>query len=104
MKKILAITTLLVSVNSFAYSFSMNLNCEVQYGVSGSCEVVNQLPTPIACQLSAQGQTQSGAWMNLYGQGYIYPGQVSWVNVSANNPYIDPLLFVQAQANCQTVY
>lgn len=100
MKKIIAVSGLLFSLNSYSQMFSINLNCEVVYGVRGSCQVYNQFPRPIQCKIAAQGQTQSGAWVNLFGQGMIYPGQTAWVNVNANNPNIDPLLYVQARANC----
>lgn len=103
MKKLIATSLLLISANTFAYNFSMALNCEVVYGVRGACQIVNRLPMPIGCKISAQGQTQSGAWANLFGQGTVYPGQSAWVYVNANNPYIDPLLFVQAQASCFTL-
>ena len=103
MKQLFAVTSLILSTNIYAYTFSMNLNCQVIYGVRGACQVVNQLPAPIQCNISAQGQTQSGAWANLFGQGTVYPGQSAIVYVNANNPYIDPLIFIQAQANCSTL-
>ena len=103
MKKIIAVTLLAFSATSFAYSFNMSLNCNVAYGVGGSCQVFNQLPRPIQCYISARGQTRFGAWINLNGQGIIYPGHQAYVTVNANNPNIDPLLFVQANANCITL-
>lgn len=98
MKKIFLLSSILLSLNSFA--FYAQVNCEIQYGATAACTVYNQFPRPIYCQLNGNGQTQSGAYVNLYGNGWVAPYDSANLFIKANNPYIDPLVFVNANANC----
>lgn len=100
MKKILLAATLLLSLTGAANAFFVQAQCQFN-SATGSCAVFNQWATPIACQLQAEGQVSSGVWGSAWENAYIYPGQYGYVYVNANNPWIDPLVFVRGYANCQ---
>jgi hypothetical protein len=100
MKKILVAATLLLSLSGVANAFYIQAQCQFT-GAVGTCAVFNQWATPIACSLQAEGQVSSGVWGSAWENAYIYPGQYGYVYVNANNPWIDPLVFVRGFANCQ---
>jgi hypothetical protein len=98
--KVFLITTLLTLTFQSASAFQIQANCQFNQS-QGVCQVFNQWTTPIYCSLKAQGQTNYGVWANAFINATIYPGDYAYVYVNANNPYMDPLVFVQGSANCQ---
>lgn len=99
MKKILIALSLLVTLTGAANAFYVQAQCQFN-SATGTCAVFNQWATPIACSMAAEGQVASGAWGSVWENAYIYPGQYGYVYVNANNPWIDPLIFVRGYANC----
>ncbi len=99
MKKFLALT-ILAMLSFSASAFQMQANCQFNRSV-GQCSVYNNWGVPVFCTLRAQGQVASGAYGYAYEQATIYPGSYAYVYVYANNPMIDPLVFVTGNASCQ---
>jgi hypothetical protein len=69
----------------------------------GECSVVNESNFPARCQLQIQGRTSMGYTFNGFENVFLYPGQNAWAYVYANNPMIDPLVFVGGYATCNYV-
>lgn len=94
----LALLALAGSMTS-AHAMFVQAQCDFN-AAQGQCTVYNQWSTPILCELAAQGQVSSGAWINESGYAMIYPGSYGYVYVYAMNPAIDPLIYVAGSANC----
>ena len=98
MKKIIASTLLLASINASA--FQIQAQCRFNRA-EGECSVFNQWPQPMYCSLQAKGQVASGVWANVWENVTVYPGSYAYVYVNANNPSFDPLVYVTGFASCQ---
>lgn len=98
MKIVLGIAIASLSFSAVA-QMSVRANCEFNQAV-GRCAVYNQWNRPMQCDLRAQGQVYSGAFLNVYESVVVYPGQYAYAYVQANNPQRDPLVNVSGSANC----
>jgi hypothetical protein len=68
----------------------------------GECRLLNTYPRPVNCEFIVHGQTRLGSHINGFQYIMLYQGMFAWYNVQANNPYIDPIIFLTANANCNT--
>jgi len=98
MKKFIAALSFLM-LSTSAFAFQMQANCQFNRSV-GQCSVYNSWGVPVYCTLRAQGQVASGAYGYAYENVTVYPGSYAYVYVYANNPVIDPLVFVTGNATC----
>ena len=69
----------------------------------GECRLWNTSGEVVGCELLTFGQTRSGASINLPRYDVLYQGMTSWTSIRANNPYIDPIVFMSATAICSTL-
>lgn len=99
MKIALLTSALVFATLSSAHAFTLQASCQFDQA-HGECQVYNNTGRPVYCQIQAQGMTARGSWANGFVNGWIAPGQEAYVNVYANNPYIDPLMNVSGSANC----
>jgi hypothetical protein len=99
MKSLLSVLTL-ITLSSMANAFQVSASCSFS-AASGQCAVYNQWYSPMKCSLRAQGQVSSGAYVDVWENVYVYPGEYAYAYVNANNPYYDPLIAVAGSANCQ---
>lgn len=97
MKKLIFTIGLLVAGVSSAFELTANCHFDQSYG---ECSVINNTQTPIRCRLQIQGRTSMGYSYTGFEMAYLYPGQYAYAYVYANNPMIDPLVFVNGSAQC----
>ena len=97
--KTAALLLTLFALETSAHAFNIQARCEF-VPAEGRCTVLNQWARPIRCELFARGQVSSGAYLNESVAGVLLPGQWAYVTVYANNPEVDPLVFVTGNANC----
>ena len=69
----------------------------------GECRLWNTSRMVVGCELITQGQTRMGSYINLPRYDVLYQGMTMWTSVNANNPYIDPIVFMSATAICNTM-
>ena len=69
----------------------------------GECHLVNNTGKVIACNIQARGQTVHGIMINAFEYATLYQGMFASVTVYANNPMLDPLVYVRADAFCNTL-
>ncbi|HPI40434.1 MAG TPA: hypothetical protein PLJ21_06495 [Pseudobdellovibrionaceae bacterium] len=100
MKKFFIILSVLFGVNSQSYGFIIEANCSFDQA-HGICSASNNFNRPILCHIRAKGQTAAGFWLNMWQETWIPPGQWRSTEVHANNPYNDPLVWVEGSANCR---
>lgn len=98
MKTLLLIAATLLSLNSQA--FQVQARCQLQAGQSAICQVCNNSYQAVYCNMSLQGRTSRGFWLNEFGNGYLAPGQCMTGYLYAHDPYTDPLINANGQANC----
>lgn len=99
MKKLI-ILLFLSAISIGSHAFSLQARCNVNRA-NATCFVQNHLPRPVYCQAQANGFTSYGYVAKVYGNGWIYPGQVMALNVYALNPYNDPLLNANVFTDCR---
>ena len=93
---------LALSFSASAQSVFLVPNCFTNPAV-GECSVVNTTNRIVTCRLQAHGQTMHGAYLNAFEYVTLYQGMYAWVRVYANNPSIDPLVVVRADAFCNAL-
>ena len=93
----LLFSTFSMSVSAF---YTLSASCFVNNGRSAVCTACNYRYTVARCQMGISGRTFRGAWIN--GQQYmtLLPGQCAQGYVFANNAFIDPLRFANANVRC----
>ncbi|MEE3079841.1 MAG: hypothetical protein VX341_10930 [Bdellovibrionota bacterium] len=97
------ISFLIISYSASAFNwFPVQSYCQLNQGQGASCQVCNwQGYRPIFCRMNVVGRSSYGAFFNGFQQGWVYPGQCISGFVRANNPYYDPLVFANANAQCR---
>jgi hypothetical protein len=101
MKKILLGSMIALSFQ--ANAFMMNAECNYN-SAHGECSVINNTPNPIRCSLHIDGRTASGATGFANEVAVLYPNQYAYAYINANNPALDPLVYVNGYANCKSLY
>jgi hypothetical protein len=69
----------------------------------GECTLVNTTGKIVTCSIQAHGQTLRGARINGFEYVTLYQGMYAWIRVFAYNPNVDPLVYVRADAFCNTL-
>ncbi len=99
MKNLLAALSFFVIFSGAANAFQLQAQCQFNQ-FQGECTVTNLTFNVASCQLQIQGLTRSGAYFYGYENVNLFPGQMGYAYVNANNGYIDPLISVSGFANC----
>ncbi|MBC7538613.1 MAG: hypothetical protein H7281_07320 [Bacteriovorax sp.] len=104
MKKYLAalFLSLVLSFSASARPVFLFPNCYNGPAV-GECSLVNNTGDVVTCNIEARGQTRRGAMMTAFEYATLYQGMYAWVRMYATNPNVDPLVYVTANAFCNTV-
>lgn len=99
MKKLI-LSLVLLSSSTLAQGYiSLEANCNIN-SATARCEVYNYLNQPVYCEATAQGITRYGFYAEVSGEAWILPGHSLYLNVNANNPFIDPLIEASAFTDC----
>ena len=89
----------MTSISANAFQYNMNATWTPQ---RAQVQVVNSYGRPIICNGSLNGQFSSGGNLNAWMNGQFIPaGQNRFLFVNANNPYMDPIVYAQANINCE---
>ncbi|MDO9183986.1 MAG: hypothetical protein Q7U04_16345 [Bacteriovorax sp.] len=70
---------------------------------SGECTIYNTSGHTITCNLQMRAQVKSGASINTSEFMTLYQGMFGSSRVYVNNPSVDPLVYLTANAYCNTV-
>lgn len=103
MKKIIALLFVSLFISSVqAETVFVFPRCS--YSASnGECTIHNNSGKDITCTIRATARTRKGSFLNTYDYRVLYQGMFAWVRVYANNPTVDPIISLQAHANCNTL-
>lgn len=69
----------------------------------GECHLINTSREIVNCSIQAQGQTMRGGLVTAFENVTLYQGMYAWIRVYAYNPGFDPLVFMRADAFCNTI-
>ena len=98
-KLILTLTILLTSFTASAWQYNMGATWTPQ---RAQVQVVNNYGRTIVCNGNLVGQFANGmtanAWMS---NQYIPAGQFRYLFVNAQNAYMNPVVYAQANINCE---
>ena len=100
MKKFLLLF-LAVSLNASAEYVFLFPSCRFNQAY-GECRLWNTSGKEVACNFNTRGQTMSGSTIYLPQYVFLYQGMFASASVRANNPALDPITFLTANANCNT--
>ena len=107
MRKFIIMASMLFSLNALSFYncnfygvFNVNANCFVS-GATSRCVVQNHCGRPMYCRVQAQAVSSYGYFLNGWNEGMVYPGGFLQVFINAANPYADPIVRANAQAQCQ---
>lgn len=101
MKKIFCLFLLLLSFQISAQSVFLQPQCRYN-SAEAECRLWNTSGRQVTCDMHIRIQTRNGLY-NDYRHMYLFQGQMSYYNVRANNPQIDPITYITANAFCNVV-
>jgi hypothetical protein len=105
MKKFIATLMFMACINGASAAGPVFLYPTCSYGpAGGECTLFNSSGKDISCNIHARAQTQRGSYITAYDYRILYQGQFAWVRVYANNPQMDPIVYINATAFCNELY
>jgi hypothetical protein len=72
-------------------------------GATGECTLQNYSPEDVVCHFEVRASTSRGFQYSNYQYRVLYRGMSAYTRVYANNPHYDPISFMTASAQCNTL-
>lgn len=101
MKKLL-LALLLVSTSAFAEPVFLFPTCNY-YPEYGECRLWNTSGKEVTCNFNMTSSTRMGSSINGYQYVVLYQGMIAYQYARANNPRLDPIVYLNANAFCNTL-
>lgn len=70
---------------------------------NSECTINNNSGKDISCSIQITGQTKKGGYVSAYEYRVLYQYMSAWIRVNSNDPMNDPIVYLQAYANCNTL-
>jgi len=104
MKKLIAALMFVACINT-AWSAPVFLFPTCNWSpAGGECTLINTSGQDVTCNIHANAQTRRGSYITAYDYRVLYQGMFAWVRVYANDPQQDPIVYMSANAFCNTLY
>ena len=100
MKKIFLLASLMFSFNSYSAPVFLYPTCSAY---SGECTLNNTSGKDISCSIQITGQTKKGGYISTSEYRVLYQYMSAWIRVNTFDPINDPIVYLQAYANCNTL-
>jgi len=100
LKKGLLLACLTFSFNAYSAPVFLYPTCSA---FSGECTLNNTSGKDISCSIQINGQTKKGSYISTSEYRVLYQYMSAWIRVNSFDPINDPIVYLQAYANCNTL-